>query len=214
MWWVQPCRRECMHPCLFPFLSVKTFRIYSSLIIQCVRTYLFLSVHFYELTRQHTLADTCRDPSHTLELWWWRVWHWFTLPPHTNIHTNIHTSVYVYTYICFLIVYLSEFTRHLFCLTLCFSSIQGTLVDQQPVVGPATRHFCRSFILQVSVCFSHGYLESTVLYKHQDTRTYMFRQTHRHIGLISEIVAAHPLAHVVHTRKLYRGENIVVFILH
>jgi hypothetical protein len=34
------------------------------------------------------------------------------------------------------------------------------------------------------------------IYKHQDTRTYMYRQTDRYSGWISEIVAAHTLAHV------------------
>jgi hypothetical protein len=38
------------------------------------------------------------------------------------------------------------------------------------------------------------------IYKHEYTRTYMYRQTERHSRRISEIAAAHTLAHVVHTR--------------
>jgi hypothetical protein len=42
------------------------------------------------------------------------------------------------------------------------------------------------------------------IYKHQNTRTYMYRQTERHSGWISEVVAAHTLAHVVDTRTPLR----------
>jgi hypothetical protein len=49
------------------------------------------------------------------------------------------------------------------CLTLCFSSIQFPLFGQQPVVGPASRHFCRAYITYVSVRVSRGCLQSTVL---------------------------------------------------
>jgi hypothetical protein len=42
------------------------------------------------------------------------------------------------------------------------------------------------------------------MYKHQDKRTYMCRQTDRHSGWISKIVAAHTLAHIVSTRTPLR----------
>ncbi len=44
------------------------------------------------------------------------------------------------------------------------------------------------------------------IYTHQDTRTYMYRQTDRHSGWMSDIVAAHTLAHVVHTRTPFNGD--------
>ena len=82
--------------------------------------------------------------------------------------------------------------------------MQEALFEQQPVVGPASRHFCRAFIASVSVRVSPGCVESTVLYMHQDTRPYMYRQTDRQSGWISELVAAHTLAHAVHTRTPLR----------
>ena len=71
--WGHACTRACacMRADVFPFLSVKTqsyvcfTNVYEGI---C-----FLSVHFYEHARQlsqHTRAHTCRDHSHTLELWW------------------------------------------------------------------------------------------------------------------------------------------------
>ncbi len=44
------------------------------------------------------------------------------------------------------------------CLTLCFSSNQAAYFVQQPVVGPASRRFCRAFIAWVSVCVSCGWV--------------------------------------------------------
>ena len=108
---------------------------------------------------QHTHVRTCRNYSDTLELRWWRVWRWFVLAPHTIIHTNMHTCVYACVCVCvcvcvfflclFFWVYLTAV-----CLTLCFSLTQVSFFVLQPVVGPAGRHFCRSYIASVSVCFS------------------------------------------------------------
>ncbi len=148
----------------------------------------------------------------------------------------MHTRVYVYIYVFVSLSVLFWFYLTAVYLTLCFSSIQVDWNEQQPVVGPATRRFCRAFIAAVSVRVSRGSLQSAALqwkcwmcvsvctyegicpmfdrtwnafstwigpqdciYKHEYTRTYMYRQTERHSGWISEIVAAHTLAHVVHT---------------
>ncbi len=151
----------------------------------------------------------------------------------------------------FVCVFFWVYTRAVY-LTLCFSSIQESWFVQQPVVGPATRRFCRAFITSVSVCVSCGCLQSAVLewkcwmcesvctyegiwqlfdltsnafctrigpqdciYKHECTPTYMYRQTERHSGWISEIVAAHTLAHVLHTRTPLRcGWAVVGTCMH
>jgi hypothetical protein len=168
----------------------------------------------------------------------------------------MYVCMYVYYYIyilynVYIYIYLFAFLSipRAGCLTFCFSSIQGTSFVREPVVGPANRHFRRTFIASVSVCVSRGCLQGILLewkcwmcesvctyeciwqlfdlkssacctcianscctciasqygvYKHQDTRTYMYRQTDRHSGWISEIVAAHTLAHVLNTRTPLR----------
>jgi hypothetical protein len=81
---------------------------------------------------------------------------------HTKKRTNIyihslsHLCGCVYIYICSFFVCFSEYTLQLGVLTHCFSSIQGALFIEQPVVSPATGHFCRAFIASVSVCVPHG----------------------------------------------------------
>jgi hypothetical protein len=47
-------------------------------------------------------------------------------------------------------------------------------------------------------------LQHEFVLKGENTRMYMYRQTDRHRGWISEIVAAHTLAHEVHTHTPLR----------
>ena len=56
----------------------------------------------------------------------------------------------------------------------------------------------------VWVCYCVSPLQYEFVLKGGNTRTYMYSQTDRHSGWISEIVAALTLAHVVHTRKPMR----------
>jgi hypothetical protein len=74
----------------------------------------------------------------------------------------VHAFLRVYACICLLFVCLL-FWVYLTAggLTLCFSSIQGDWFEQQPVVGPATGHFCRAFLASVSVGVSRCCLQST-----------------------------------------------------
>jgi hypothetical protein len=136
----------------------------------------------------------------------------------------MHTCVCMCKYTCFFLCVFFWLYLTAGCLTLWFSSIQVSFVAQQPVVGPATRRFCRAFIASVSVCVSRGCVQSAVvewkcwmcvrvctyeciwrlfdlksnacctgiapqdcIYKHEYTRTYMYRQTERHSGWISDI---------------------------
>ncbi len=74
-----------------------------------------------------------------------------------------HTYQHAYLCVC---VCICLFFFCLFCcvylasgsLTLCFSSIQDACFEQQPVVGPTIRRFCRAFIASVSVCVSRGWV--------------------------------------------------------
>jgi hypothetical protein len=67
----------------------------------------------------------------------------------------MHTCVVCIYLFFFLFVFLRiSFTAG--CLTLYFSSIQAAFFEQQPVVGPVTRRFCRAFIAWVSVCVPRG----------------------------------------------------------
>ncbi len=169
----------------FLFFRWKHCRIYASLM--CMNVSVFVE-HAQQHSCQHTRAHTCRDHLHTLELRWWRVWRWFAYSSRSSYnHAHKHTyCVCVYTYFFFVCLLVWVYTTDcVLTLCLCFYSIQATRFEQQPVVGPATRCFRRAFIAWVSVCVSRGCLESTVLYKHQDTRTYMYRQTDRLSGFIS-----------------------------
>ncbi len=174
----------------------------------------FLFAYFYEHARQlsaYTPAHTQRSLTHP----WAAVVTSVTLIRSSSSykHTYKHTYKCVRVNISFDLFFVS-FLFWVYttsgCLNLCFSSIQGTFFEQKPVMGPATRHFRRAFIVEVSVCVSRGCLESTLLYKHQDTRTYTYRQTDRHSRWISEILPAHPLAQVLHSRTPLRcgGESV------
>jgi hypothetical protein len=129
----------------------------------------------------------------------------------------MHTCVCMYRLFFFGLVFWVLLTAA--CTTLCFSSIQISLFGQQPVVGPATGHFCRAFIASVSVCFS--WLSAAILLLSEsvdflsllDLYLPVFvvmlvcvcvcvclchgvhRQTNRHSREISEIVPAHTRAH-------------------
>ncbi len=138
-----------VHACVFiSFLywRWKHSRIYASLMCMTVSVFClstFMSMHD---SCQHTRAHTCRDHSHTLERWWWRVWRWVALAPHTILHTNLQTCVCmcVCIYMFFVSLLACVYTRA-FCLTLFSSSIQGSFVGQQPAAVridqcPAAEH--------------------------------------------------------------------------
>jgi hypothetical protein len=71
------------------------------------------------------------------------------------IQSYIPTCVLVCVYNIYLIFFFGVYLAAGF-LTLCFSSIQAALFEQQPVVGPSTRRFCRAFLTFVSVRVSCG----------------------------------------------------------
>jgi hypothetical protein len=151
-----------MRAYLFPFLLVKTYAYYPSLMYMKACVFFlsnFMSMHD---SCQRTHASTCRDHSYTLESCGGDKCDADSLSlvyKHTYKHT--YNCVYTFIHICFLFVVWVCTTAC--CLTLCFSWIQGNWFSDQPVVGPATRHFRRAFIAWVSLCVSRGCLESTVL---------------------------------------------------
>ncbi len=82
---------------------------------------------------------------------------------YNHTYKHAYLCVYVYIYMFFFVCVFFWLYLTAGCLTLWFSSIQVDWIVQQPVVGPATRRFCRAFIASVSVCVSRGCLQSAVV---------------------------------------------------
>ncbi len=230
----------CIRAYLFPFLSVKTLsylcftNVYERICF-CLPT--FMSMHD---SCQHTRAHTCRDHSHTLELRWWRVWRWFAIAPRTSIHTNMYTiGVCEYIHLFFVCLLFWVYTTASLpnCLFLLDTGNlfywTTSCLHCPPTFSPGFHR------LSECVCFPWLFGEYFTL--QASGHTDLHARTDRHSGWIIEIVAAHPLVHVVHSRTPLRsgwatelqwtqactrvcacvlisflsfGENIVVFMLH
>ncbi len=139
------------------FSTMKSLRSYVWLSeIICLFVYLSLCLSSWSMTwrsRNRVCRNTRAHMQRSLAHPWSAVVTSVTLirSRSSSNHTYKHAylcvwCVCVYTYIHIFVCLLFWVYLTAVCLTLCFSSIQEPLFAPQPVVGPVSRHFCRSFI--------------------------------------------------------------------
>jgi hypothetical protein len=120
----------------FLFFRWKHILLYASVMCMHVSVFCLSTIMSMHDSCQRTRARTCRDHSHTLE----------SCGEDNHTHKHAYLCVCMCVCICIYISLLCWVYTTAVCLTLCFSSIQATLFEQQPVFGPDIRHFCQSYI--------------------------------------------------------------------
>jgi hypothetical protein len=123
---------------------------------ECDADWLSLLRHIY--IHRHTSMHVCLFSCLGIRDSWLPNSDSLSLLMQSYIPTCIPVCVYVYMYIYIYILLFSWVYLTAGALTLCFSSVQVALFEQQPVVGPASRHFRRAFIASVSVRVSRGWV--------------------------------------------------------